>query len=236
VPPFQDGFQVGGCLRPGTDITHLCVDHLGGAGLKYGIAGTVLFRLVWAKLKGIFHTSCCVITLALAISPFRLLAHDSFYHYLELTPPRDGRAGEVAFSVHAADLAVAIAMGADSSKSDLTWLKDREPAEITAMLDEARKVVIGSFYLEIDGLPLDGMGLHFPDPERLRSGAADAEAARPGFLVALFALDAAAATLEIRLSPTSGKRLLFVVNRPGRFPEIRDLAPGESTTFALTDS
>lgn len=174
--------------------------------------------------------------LVLASGPVRLTAHESLYHYVELTLPREGRGGEIAFSVHAADLAAAVVMGADPLASDLAWLANAEADETANLLDEARKFVFGTVFFEIDGKPCDGGGLHFPDADRLRSGSADAEAARPGFLVGSLALEKTVATVSLRLSPTSGKRLLLVVNRPRAFPEIQDLAPGDTATIALTDS
>lgn len=53
-----------------------------------------------------------------------------------------------------------------------------------------------------------------------------------GFLSAGFELGKVT-LLELRLMPDSGKRLLFVITRPGTFPATRDLAPGDELELVL---
>lgn len=167
----------------------------------------------------------------MAATTWPIVAHDSLYHYLEVTVPRGGGAAEIAFSVHAADLESARALGADPAGSDLTWLQGRTAAELAPILADARRFFDETFVLRREETPIDlGKEVRFPEAGVLAAGV---EAARPGFLVGTVVLPAGAAELRLLHLPNSGKRLMVVVNRPGAFPELRDLAPGDSTTITL---
>lgn len=161
-------------------------------------------------------------------------AHDSLYHYLEVTTPRDGGPVEIAFSVHAADLGSARALGADPAGTDLTWLQGRTAAELAPVLEEARRFLEETFSLLRQATAIDlGEAARFPESGVLAAGI---EAARPGFLVASLTLPDGTPEILLQHRPTSGKRLLVVVNRPGAFPAVRDLAPGDSTTLVFPRS
>jgi hypothetical protein len=161
-------------------------------------------------------------------------AHDSLYHYIEVRPGGE-TALEVTFSIHAADLASARALGADPAGNDLAWLQGRSESEIAALLADARAFVTGTFSLGIEGAPLDlAEALRFPAPSLLAADPAANEAARPGFLEATIVLPAGTRALSVVHAAGSGKRLLLVLNRPGAFPIVRDLAPGDSAPVTLT--
>lgn len=170
--------------------------------------------------------------LILALLAIPLAAHDSLYHYVEISSPRNGEGAEIAFSIHAADLESARALGADPAGTDLAWLRDRTAAEVAPLLLEARVFLAKTFTLRNQGelVPLDE-AVRLPETGALAAGE---EAARPGFLVGTLRLPPGASELELLHSPTSGKRLMVVIARPGAFPEVRDLAPGEKTTITLS--
>jgi hypothetical protein len=173
-----------------------------------------------------------LITVALSAAVVR--GHDSLYHYVEVRPGGES-AVEVTFSIHAADLASARALGADPAGNDLAWLRGRPEPEIAALLADARTFVTGTFTLGVDGTPVDlAEALRFPAAARLSADPAASEAARPGFLEATLVLPAGARVLSLAHAATSGKRLLLVLNRPGAFPVVRDLAPGDSAPITLT--
>ena len=170
--------------------------------------------------------------LILVLLTIPVVAHDSLYHYIEISSPRNGEGAEIAFSIHAADLESARALGADPAGTDLAWLQNRTAAELARLLLEARAFLANHFHLQLRGetISLDE-SLAFPETGALATGE---EAARPGFLVGTLQLPPGAAEVELLHAPTSGKRLMLVVNRPGAFPEVRDLAPGEKTTISLS--
>lgn len=162
------------------------------------------------------------------------MGHDSLYHYMEVRPGLES-AVEVTFSIHAADLASARALGADPAGNDLAWLRGSSESEIAALLAEARTFVIGTFSLGVDGTPVDLAGaLRFPAAARLSADPAASEAARPGFLAATLVLPAGSRVLSLAHAAASGKRLLLVLNRPGAFPVVRDLASGDTAPLILT--
>lgn len=168
----------------------------------------------------------CALVLAVAAPG---AAHESLYHYVEITLPRGKGSVEVAFSVHAAELASARALGADPAGTDLAWLQGRTEAEFAPLLAESRRFFAATFGLHLPDETIDlAAEVRFPADPALAAGA---EAARPGFLVATLRLPTEAAGLELLHRPDSGKRLMVVVNRPGAFPEVRDLAPGDTTTL-----
>lgn len=169
--------------------------------------------------------------LILVLLAIPLAAHDSLYHYIEISLPRNGEGAEIAFSIHAADLESARAFGADPTRTDLAWLQNRTAAELAPLLLEARVFLANHFTLQNYGEPVSlDESLAFPETGALAAGE---EAARPGFLVGTLQLPPGAVEVELLHAPTSGKRLMVVVNRPGTFPEVRDLAPGEKTTIPL---
>lgn len=160
-------------------------------------------------------------------------AHDSLYHYVEVRLA-DAAAPEVTFSIHAAELASARVLGADPAGNDLEWLRGRTEAEIKTLLAEAVTLVTDTFTLAADGGPVElAKTLRFPAPALLAANPAGNEAARPGFLEATLVLPAGTRVLTVGHGPDSGKRLMLVLSRPGAFPLVRDLAPGESAPLNL---
>lgn len=163
-----------------------------------------------------------------------LRGHDSLYHYVEVRTGH-GKGGELTISIHGADLAAARALGADPSGNDLSWLRGKPQSGIEVLLADARALVTGTFSLGIDGVAVDlAASLRFPPAARLSADPDAAEAARPGFLEATLVVPVGARVLTLAHAATSGKRLLLVLNRPGAFPVVRDLAPGDSVPLTLT--
>ncbi len=172
---------------------------------------------------------------AAAAGPVSLDAHDSLYHYAEIGEAPGGGGCEMSVSIHAAELATARSLGAAPDSNDLIWLRGGVESAIATLLAEARALAATCFTVEIDdaALELDSARLRFPSAASLRERPEDSDAARPGFLVGTLQLPSGAHRLVVRLSPDSGKRLLLVVRRPGAFPLVRDLAPGESEILLL---
>jgi len=176
--------------------------------------------------------------------------------------PGDGAsdaAVELSFSIHAAELPGAREAGADPDSVDLAWLGEMDEAAFELLLEEAREFVAKRFRL-CRGTPLPAPGGHsggigkeagaaeaglvriegrlvFPSHASLRADPESAEGARPGFLVGTVELESEAlAGLSLEYSSDAEKRLLLVVNRPGSFPSVRDLAPGDSARVAPKDA
>jgi len=148
--------------------------------------------------------------------------------------PRDDARMELIFSVHAADLASARDLGADPAGTDFEWLRGRSESEGKAFLSEAHALLINTFSLAADGADVDlGLLLRFPVPAVLVADPASIETVRPGFLEATLVLPAGIRRLTVSHAPLSGKRLLLVRNRPGAFPLVSDLAPGESVNLTF---
>ena len=162
-------------------------------------------------------------------------ADESLYHYIEIRIPQGEAVVEVAFSVHAADLDLARAYGADPSNQKLEWLRDRNDEEIGALLAEARTFIAASFGLSMGEGVIESYAdsLRFPSSSVLRDRPDSIDGARPGSIVGILALSRTGTDLKLAFSKTAGKRLLVVLNRPASFPLVRDLAPGDSAVFSL---
>lgn len=180
-----------------------------------------------------------LLPLLLALAAGVAGAHDSLYLYAEVRLPDrgEGGGGELVFSVHAAELPSAAALGADPLGTSLDWFERADGPARGLLLGEAADYVARTFEVSLDGTnprPAGaerGFDLVWPSFPAEESEAATA--ARPGFLAASASLPPGSRRVIVRLSPLAEKRLLVVINRPGAFPKVHDLAPGESLDLPL---
>lgn len=175
--------------------------------------------------------SLCGVALV-ALIPILGSAHDSLYHYAEVTRAPGSGSVEIAFSIHIGDLPGARAFGAEETSNSLACLKGRGVDEIEALCAEAAALLAETVRIE------EGDGDHwtFPDALELSRDPSAFEGARPGFLIATLKLSTDGAPPCLRYLPEAQKRLLLVVPRPGQFPIVRDLGPGASELLTTTAS
>ncbi len=155
--------------------------------------------------------------------------HDSLYHYAEASLKPAAGVVEFAFSIHVGDLASARALGADPNAVSLDCLLNRRPEEIEAVRAEARDLIESTIHFDGEH-PASWI---LPDAMMLSRDPAACEGARPGFLIATCQLPASGPMPRLNYLAGAQKRLLLVVARPGRFPLVRDLAPGSVEALVL---
>lgn len=149
-------------------------------------------------------------------------SHESLYNYVEVTVSENGEL-EVAFSVHAAELLSSPAV--DPTTSDTSWYPMLTPTEKAELSENATAFLRSGYSLSSS----DQESISTPEisvAENLDDGA------RPGCLLGLlhFAEPPQSLTIHYR---ESAKRLMLVIVRPRAFPEVRDLATGESLTLTF---
>jgi len=152
------------------------------------------------------------------VASFRLSAHDSLYNYIEVRPAGP-ESVEIEFTVHAAELVP----GVDPNSTDLLWIENLTDAEVETLLSRARDFVADSY---LCSLPI-GCDITFPDCAEIRQLALEADAPRPGCIVAHVTVSRHQHPIALRYSEEAQKRLMLVVTTPGAFPQVHDLAPGE---------
>lgn len=167
-----------------------------------------------------------------ALIPVCACAHDSLYHYAEIISQQGGSGIELAFSIHIGDLASARALGAEDTSNSLVCLKGRGIGEIEALCAEAAAMLAATVRIEAG----EGGRWTFPDAAELSKDPSAFEGARPGFLIATLKLSETGPPPCLKYSSEAQKRLLLVIPRPGRFPIVRDLAPGASEILTSTVS
>ncbi len=141
---------------------------------------------------------------------------------------------QLTFTIHAPELLVGFSEAA-SALYDSNWLAQRSDQELEQLVTQGRDDLAGRFTLRLDdGEPVDlAAKLTFENPDAIRNGGA--RGLPPGCLEAFLELSAPEGTHRLRLdhAPDSGKRLLLVIDRPGAFPEVVDVAPGTHAVVAL---
>lgn len=165
-------------------------------------------------------------------------AHQTLTHNIEVNLHDPARV-RVFVTVHAPELPSALAAGADPGAVDAAWLRERTDAELSALFDESRAFLAETFDLTLAGAapkppapdPL------FETPAQIRDPAYD-NGLPPGCLLVTLEFEnpGPPRELELRFSKTAEKRLLLAIARPGKFPEIEDLAPGDTTRVALPEA
>ena len=163
-------------------------------------------------------------------------AHQELHHNIELDLRQmdETSAVQLTFTIHAPELLVGFSEAA-SALYDSNWLAQRSDQELEQLVTQGRDDLAGRFTLRLDeGEPVDlAAKLTFENPDAIRNGGA--RGLPPGCLEAFLELSAPEGTDRLRLdhARNSGKRLLLVIDRPGAFPEVVDVAPGTHAVVAL---
>jgi glyoxylase-like metal-dependent hydrolase (beta-lactamase superfamily II) len=145
-------------------------------------------------------------------------AHPSLYDQAEidLTTPRLLRVHTV---LHAPDL-----VPVDPAHNAPGWFAGLPSAERTRLLARAKKRLPSVFRGETARGPL----------HRIAPARPDAVPPAPDNTIRLVqSLPQPGGELRVLVPETAAKRLLVTVSRPGQFPEVHDLAPGQSRAIAL---
>lgn len=149
-------------------------------------------------------------------------AHESLYHFAEIRLGPE--TSEIEISVHAAELATEF--GIDPAEQDTAWFGELSESRRHELIRRAASFAAKSFLFALPGESEPLPAFHFPPDQRLGSGS------RPGSLSGTIPLAKRPASLSLSHGD-SGKRLMLVVTRPGSFPEVHDIGPGESITLSL---
>lgn len=163
-------------------------------------------------------------------------AHQELHHNIELDLRQMEKAGslELTFTIHAPELAVGLTE-ASSALYNSDWLAQQSDQELNQLMTLGRKYLTGRFTVQMEERkPVDlATRLTFEDADAIRSGGA--RGLPPGCLEAFLELSAPEGTDSLRLdhARNSGKRLLLVIDRPGAFPEVIDVAPGTHAVVNL---
>ncbi|MEX2580771.1 MAG: hypothetical protein WD342_17060 [Verrucomicrobiales bacterium] len=163
----------------------------------------------------------------LAAAASSSMAHDSLYNYIEIRMEPDGSA-KVEFTVHAAELAAEY--GVDPTSDNLDWLDSLTDEEVRRLIRKAGEFVGTSYRVEA----WSGKEVEFPTIPEIRAATVDAPSPRPGCFVGILHSKEAPVSLDLAYADSAGKRLMIVVTRPGVFPQVRDLAPGDTIDLALS--
>ena len=141
---------------------------------------------------------------------------------------------ELVFTIHAPELVVGLEEAA-SALYNSDWLAQRSNQKLNQLMTLGRKYLAARFRLSIDDSePVDlASRFTFEDADAIRSGGT--RGLSPGCLEASLVLSAPEGPGRLRLdhAADSGKRLLLVIDRPGAFPEVVDVAPGTHAVVAL---
>ena len=141
---------------------------------------------------------------------------------------------ELVFTIHAPELVVGLEEAA-SALYNSDWLAQQSDQELNQLMTLGRKYLTGRFTVQMEERePVDlASRLTFEDADAIRSGGT--RGLSPGCLEASLVLSAPEGPGRLHLdhAADSGKRLLLVIDRPGAFPEVLDVAPGTHAVVAL---
>lgn len=161
---------------------------------------------------------CWSISAAILLSPVASPAHESLYNYIEVRPV-DDEFVKIEFTVHAAEFVP----GIDPNSSDLLWIEKLTDPQVEILISDARKFVSQSYNCRLPA----GTEVTFPDREALRLLARNPDAPRPGCIIGSVLAPARAMPLSITYNESAQKRLMLVASKPGSFPQVTDIAPGQ---------
>ena len=163
-------------------------------------------------------------------------AHQELHHNIELDLREMEKTGslELTFTIHAPELVVGLTEAA-SALYDSDWLAQQSDQELNQLMTLGRKYLTGRFTVQMEERePVDlASRLTFEEADAIRSGGT--RGLSPGCLEASLVLSAPEGPGRLRLdhAADSGKRLLLVIDRPGAFPEVVDVAPGTHAVVNL---
>ncbi len=141
----------------------------------------------------------------------------------------------VEFTIHAPELPSPVVAGVDPSSVDPAWLAQRSDPEIEQLKHAATGFIRQTFIVRLgDADRLSGAEITFDPVALIRQPPPDTKLPT-GCLLAtvLMANPGPPEKLRVGFAVGAQKRLLLSVSRPAAFPEVRDLAPGESFDVTL---
>ncbi len=173
------------------------------------------------RATGVSRSICAAVLLAASATT----AHDSLYNYVEVNG-LDPDFLRIEFTVHAGELTPE----ADPNSADLLWVESLTDEQVENLLQRAVDFVASTYQCSFPGK----YRVRFPSCGELRDLARAPNASRPGCIVGTVTLKRDAdLAIPLRYCETARKRLMFVTTKPGSFPRVKDLAPGETIEIPL---
>ncbi|MDB4617560.1 hypothetical protein OAE25_02775 [Verrucomicrobiales bacterium] len=155
-----------------------------------------------------------------------VFADIALYHTLEIDL-RDPETIRIYAPIHAPELMLDKA-STDFSDIGQEWLDALSDDDFATLLDRSEIFMNETMRLRLGPLNVNnGFPFSFEKSE---------DETAPGSLLASMEFPNPGGELRIELSPSSEKRLQVAMNVPKKFPETRDLAPGESTVILLPEN
>lgn len=170
-----------------------------------------------------FLLSLLILTIPVSAARGHLLLYENVQVYLV-----DPVLIRLEFSIHAPELPLAVAAGIDPTAVEASWLAGLDADTRRALRREAEIFLRETFLVRLaEGDALEGAVVNFLPP-----GSSEAP---PGCLPAWIELPNPGETtaFTVGFAPSAEKRLLLSIARPAAFPEVHDLAPGESISVRL---
>jgi hypothetical protein len=164
--------------------------------------------------------------------------HQTLYEAIEVNL-HDPASIRIEFTIHAPELTSPLTAALDPAAVDPAWLPGLSDGEIESLTREAEAFIRSRFAIRWSGPDapeLTSSEIHFDPPEGVRNPPADTKLP-PGCLLGTMQLanPGPPRSLTIGFAPDAQKRLMLAISRPAAFPEVHDLAAGESTTIALPE-
>lgn len=160
------------------------------------------------------------------------VAHQELYHNIAINLKDTDAKGtiEVTFTLHAPELLVGFEEAGDAF-FDERWLGTLNNEELKQLIATARTYLTHRFELRLGDDEVDlSPSLKFPAFTEIQKG----EGVPPACFEARLTLHPAGSSeLTVNHSSESEKRLLLVVTRPGSFPAVSDLPPGQNAVLPL---
>ena len=139
-------------------------------------------------------------------------------------------------TIHAPELPLAVARKVDPAAVGEEWLKSLSDDDLAELVRQAETFVRSHFVLSYGQVDLveSGARWEFSEPALLRDPPPESALPAGCFLGTLWMKWGESGTpLVVGFDAEAQKRLLVAVARPASFPEVHDLAPGESVSLVL---
>jgi len=169
--------------------------------------------------------------------------HQTLYEAIEVNL-HDPAVIWIEFTIHAPELPSPLTAGLDPTAVDLDWLRGLSDGQISELTREAESFIRAAFELSwSDPDPsrpppqLVAERIAFEAPELVRNPPADTKLPAGCLLGSMsLANPGPPRALRIGFAPDAQKRLMLAISRPAAFPQVHDLAPGESAVVALPEA
>lgn len=147
----------------------------------------------------------------------------------------------IEITIHAPELDSAIATGVDPSNAPPEWLGGLSNEEIDALKNEAIAFIRRNYSYSLGGSAEAEVSeifskeeIHFDSSDAIRNPPADTKLPLGCFLATIsLANPGPPMELAIAFSEEAQKRLLLAISRPGEFPRVHDLGPGDLVRISL---